>query len=519
MSAAKTLGFDLPLRRWPQEIALVDERGDSFTWQQVAESARGMLPSLLSGTSGTTDGRATDGRSTDDAPSRPPLQAPLQRTLTQPPVALRGLRHRGVVLAVWGLMDSGIPALLLHPRTPAAQVEEQLQRLPWKQQWTILGEQEALLAAEADASNAEARGGGSHSRPSSARLSGEHPLALLYTSGSSGNPKAVILSHRAFAASAAASAANLPLGPGDRWLLSLTPAHVGGLSVLTRCLLSGAAVVIDRETGSFDPHRFHRTLEERRITIASLVPTMLRHLLDATPRLAPPPELRTVLLGGAAATPALLRRALERGWPVVPTYGLTEACSQVATQDPRAVDSEGGVGRPLPGTEVRLVNEEIQLRGPTLLSGILGAEDPLSADGWLATGDFGHWDAEGRLHVLGRRGDLIITGGENVAPAAVEAVLEAHPVIAAACVFGVEDETWGQVVAAALVPAAEHRPVPSQETQKLLAVALDEHLARYQQPRRVAWLPTLALRPSGKLDRRGSAALARRQLTHFPPMP
>jgi o-succinylbenzoate---CoA ligase len=329
------------------------------------------------------------------------------------------------------------------------------------------------------------------------------PLAILQTSGTAGRPRAVVLSRRAFVASATASAANLGWQEDDRWLLRLPVAHVGGLSVVTRCLLARRAVVLADDDG---PAELLETLERDRVTIASLVPTLLGRLLDLAPPASPPPRLRALLLGGAAASPALLARAADRGWPVLTTYGLTEACSQVTTQEYGTVNrGELGAGRPLQGTQVRIDDDgQILVRGPTLMEGYLtrhGLETPFRDDGWLATGDHGRMDEHGNLHVAGRRGDRIVTGGENVDPVEVEQALERLPGIRAACVFGVPDPEWGELVCAALVadPGLNLDPVRA---------AVHEALAPHKRPRRVALVDALPTRGPGKLDRTAVAALA-----------
>jgi O-succinylbenzoic acid--CoA ligase len=315
------------------------------------------------------------------------------------------------------------------------------------------------------------------------------PLATVFTSGSSGRPKGVVLSRRAFRASAAASAANLGWRDDDRWLLALPFAHIGGLSVIVRALLARRAVVLGELAGA----------ARDGVTLVSLVPAQVARLLDDD--WDPPPRLRAILVGGAAAAPALLARAADRGWPLLTTYGLTEACSQVATQRPGTMNrGQLGAGRPL--IPLRVVDGEIRVRGETLLDRFADGPAPLDDGGWLRTGDRGLLDGDGNLHVLGRRDDLIVTGGENVDPLEVEQALEAHPAIAAACVVGVPDPTWGQLVAAVLVARGAAPPAEAE-----LAAHLAARLARFKQPRRWTWVAELPRTPSGKLDRAGAGAL------------
>jgi len=325
-------------------------------------------------------------------------------------------------------------------------------------------------------------------------------LAIVFTSGTTGQPKGAILSRRAFVASAAASASNLPLAPDDRWLLAMPPAHVGGLSIVTRSLLARSAVVLPT-SGPFAPSTLASSVARHGVTLLSLVPTMLDRLLDLEPRFEAPPHLRAILLGGAPAPARLLRRAAERGLPVLTTYGLTEACSQVTTQRAGTLpDPARGSGAPLPGIEVRIVDGAIEVRGPTCMDGYFprGAfADPFDAEGWMRTGDIGELDEAGRLHVHARRTDLVLSGGENVYPAEVEEALEALPGIARACVFGVDDARWGQKVAAALVADAETGP-PSEDA---LRAHLRTRLAGHKRPRLVAWVESLPEGRVGKIDR------------------
>jgi O-succinylbenzoic acid--CoA ligase len=230
------------------------------------------------------------------------------------------------------------------------------------------------------------------------------------------------------------------------------------------------------------------------VTLASLVPTMLVRLLDME-TWRPPAHLRAILLGGAPASPALLARAAARGLTVHTTYGMTETCSHVAID-----------GRVLPGVELGFRDGRITVRGPVVLRGFAPPHDDepaVDGDGWFVTSDRGLFDESGRLRVLGRADDVIVSGGEKVDPTAVEGVLESLPGVAAACVFAVPDPEWGERVAAALV-AGPGGPPPARD----LADALAERLARHQRPRRVAWLAELPLGATGKVDRRETARRA-----------
>lgn len=331
------------------------------------------------------------------------------------------------------------------------------------------------------------------------RARGHHPeaiAALLATSGTSGEPKLVRLSRRAFVASARASAEHLGFEPNDRWLLCLPFAHVGGLSILTRCLVSGRSVVAH---SGFEPELILERIESQAVTLLSVVPAMLGPLLSADSRgvLA---RLRMLLVGGSACSEELRREAGARGIRLSTTYGLTEACSQVTTQraalthDPTTLDS----GCPLPGVEVRIVGGVIELRGPVLMSGYLG-EPELPRGSFFTTRDLGELDAAGRLIVSGRVDDVVITGGEKVHPAQVEAVLSAVPGVSAALVFGASEPRFGQSVAALLVlDRGSDAAVVLARARESVAAALAAHA----RPRSVACVEALPLNALGKPDRR-----------------
>jgi O-succinylbenzoic acid--CoA ligase len=310
-----------------------------------------------------------------------------------------------------------------------------------------------------------------------------------------------VLTRSAFLASAAAGVANIGSEGDDCWLLCMPIARVGGLSILTRCLAARRCVAL---APAFDAVQFPDWIARQRVTLVSLVPTMLNRILDAHPDWRPPPHLRVILLGGAAASPKLLGRAKDRHLPIVLTYGLTETCSQVAATpygarlDPAACAN----GIPLPGVDLRIDDGRIEVRGPMLMAGYWN-EAPRADDAWFDTGDLGEVDTHGYLHVHARRVDLIITGGQNAYPAEVEKTLEAHPGIAAAGVFGLPDEHWGQTVAAALV--AEGEPPLDAD----LFEYTRQRLAPHKRPRQICYLPRLPHAPSGKLDRRALPELAR----------
>lgn len=395
------------------------------------------------------------------------------------------------IVWLYALFELGCPAVLLHPRLSERERE--------------------LLLAHATPSHVIHQPAPLAARSAPERLLAPIPptrtLAIAYTSGTQGAPRGACLSRRAFLASAEAHAGNLGWRPDDRWLLCMPPAHVGGLSIITRSLIARRTVVLG--AGSFDPAMTIRLISYERVTLLSLVPTMLRRMLSSeNPVWRPNAALRAVLVGGATLPDTLREQARDRAFPILATYGCTEACSQVTTQRVEQSGSPGS-GSPLSGIEVRVEDKEIQIRGDVLMDGYLGPipdTEPWAPGGWLRTGDFGAFLPDGQLFIGGRLDDLIVTGGENVAPQEVEAWLESVPGVAAACVFAAPSEDWGEEVVAALVTD------PTVFRLDAFRARLDTELAPHKRPKRIALLDSLPLNRSGKVDRHGVAECAAREL-------
>jgi O-succinylbenzoic acid--CoA ligase len=289
------------------------------------------------------------------------------------------------------------------------------------------------------------------------------PALVVHTSGTTGVPRPIVLTWGQILHNALGCAVALGHDRAERWLCPLPLSHIGGLMVLLRSAIYGTTAVLgpaDRDD----------------VTIASLVPTQLGRLLDRPP----PASLRVVMLGGAPADPTLLTRARDAGWPVAPTYGLTQACSAVTVADVGDTDTSG---LPLPGVSVSIAADgEIVVDGPT-------------TGGRLQTGDLGRLDDRGRLIVLGRKVDTIVSGGENVMPAEVEAALLAHPAVAEAGVFGRPDPEWGEAVTAHVVLRDAADPA------ELRAFAATR-LARFKVPKTIEAVDALPRNAGGKLLRR-----------------
>lgn len=310
----------------------------------------------------------------------------------------------------------------------------------------------------------------------------EPPLAGLFTSGTTGVPKLIELTAANFEANAAASAELMGGDAAQRWLGTLPLFHVGGLAMLYRCAVFGASLQLER---GFDAERASAALDHG-VTHASFVPTMLDRVLDVRGD-RPFSGVRAVLIGGGPMTTAQLQRARAAGLPVLQTYGLTEACSQVTTE--RLDEADGTTaGRPIPGVEIRLVDGEIEVKGPTVARG---------CGPWLRTKDLGVIDAQGRLRILSRRADLIVSGGENVYPAELEAVLRECPGVTDVAIAPREDAQWGQVPVAVVSGAVD---------DAVLVAFAKTRLAGFKIPR--AWIHAAVPRnATGKIDRQKLLAL------------
>jgi O-succinylbenzoic acid--CoA ligase len=312
---------------------------------------------------------------------------------------------------------------------------------------------------------------------------------VIHTSGTTAVPRPVELTYGNFLWSALGSAVALGLDPRERWLCALPLSHVGGLSILLRSTIYATTALVHER---FETDRVLRALAAGEATLVSLVATTLARLLDAG--LQRPPSLRCALTGGGPVPAALLARAHDAGVPVGLTYGLSESCSQATTTPAAAIGgAPSSAGPPLFCTRVQIAEDgEILVGGPTV------APAAIAADGWLHTGDLGVLDERGCLSVTGRKADTIVSGGENVAPAEVEAVLEAHPRVLEAAVLGHADAQWGESVTAIVVT----RGGEALDVEELRAHCAGA-LAPYKVPKRfLATAEPLPRTRSGKLLRR-----------------
>lgn len=320
-------------------------------------------------------------------------------------------------------------------------------------------------------------------------------LALVIaTSGSAGVPKGVMLTRGNLDAAAAAANWRLPLAAGDVWLGCLPLYHIGGISLLYRCLRAGATLLLHED---FSAAAVWRDLHQHAVTHISLVPVMLARLLEVAAGRSPPADLRHALIGGGALSRPLLETALAAGWPICPTWGMSESAAQAATLTCPGNDWQPGqVGEFLPGLEGRIAADgRIHLKGAQVMAGYLNPQRRRGYgldDGWLPTADLGRFDAAGRLTVLGRADDVLVSGGVNVHPHEVENCLAACPGVSDVAVTAVADPVWGDALVALIVGPAESHVVDQW---------LRQHLPAAKRPRRIRRIGCLPRNSMGKLER------------------
>lgn len=497
--------------RWPERVALV-AGGEAISYRALAASAWAVALGL---------------RRWGVAPGD--RVALLAADTLEAVVAIHASRLAGAVLVplsrrsplpeLEGLLNRVRPTLLVHDAETAPAARTLAAR--------ALGVGEPVASVDVAAlRGASTWEGASPGGDVSGTLDPGAPAAILFTSGTTGLPRPAVLLYRNLLASAEAWNGFLVPRPEDVWLATLPLSHVAGLGILFRATLAGLPVVLHER---FDPAAVLDALARARVSHLSLVPTQLGRLLE----LAGPggrrsgieaPALRALLLGGGPIAPDLVRRGVAAGLPVVPTYGLTEAASGVtALPAVEAPDHPEAVGRPLPGIRVRVVGDdgapaavgevgEILVAGPTVFAGYDGDPEATALalrDGWLQTGDLGVLDEAGRLVVVERSVDRIVSGGENVSPTEVEAVLGAHPDVAEAVVVGRPDREWGTVPVAAVTlrPGATLAGAPGEVVEAALRAFVRERLAAFKVPRRIVRLEALPRTASGKVRRPSVAEL------------
>lgn len=332
---------------------------------------------------------------------------------------------------------------------------------------------------------------------------------IMYTSGTTGHPKGVIQSYGNHWWSAVGSVLNIGINESDCWLCSVPLFHISGFSILMRSVIYGMPIVLH---DSFDAEKTIKDINEKKVSVMSIVGTMLKRVVETLGEQRLASHFRCMLLGGGPAPLPLLVACTEKEIPVFQTYGMTESSSQIVTLAPEySLTKLGSAGKPLFPSEIRIEGEnggvaqageagEIIIKGPNVTAGYLNRPDATAEkirDGWLYTGDIGHLDEDGFLYVLDRRSDLIISGGENIYPAEIEAVLLSHPSVQDAGVVGIDDEQWGQVPVVFLVTKEGDYPC-----EEALRQFCGERLAKYKVPKAFYFIEKLPRNAAKKLLRR-----------------
>jgi acyl-CoA synthetase (AMP-forming)/AMP-acid ligase II len=456
----------------------------------------------------SSDDRAVltvDGRSLTAAELMALARRASDRFRDRPAVLYLGVNHAAYPVALFGAALAGVPFVPLNYRLGS----DQLAALEQRHAGALVlrpDDLDDLVAADPAQAGDPAEG---------APWDQDAVAVIIYTSGTTSEPKAAVLRHRHLLAYVLNTLEFASAAPADAALVAVPPYHIAGLTNLLSNLYTGRRVVY---MPAFDAAGWLDTVRSERVTHAMLVPTMLARIVGAvTGDNAQTPSLNSIAYGGARTPRPVLERALavfpDTGF--VNAYGLTETASTVAvlgpedhreafaSSDPAVRDRLGSVGQALPGIEIEIRTESddpvrpgetglVFVRGEQI-AGEYGGRSVLDADGWFATRDLGRVDAGGYLFIEGRADDTIIRGGENIAPAEIEDVLLGHPDIDEAAVIGLPDPEWGQRIVAVLVGAGE----PDQIKQWV-----KDRLRSSKTPDTVVFRAELPRTETGKLLRR-----------------
>lgn len=321
---------------------------------------------------------------------------------------------------------------------------------------------------------------------------------IMFTSGTTGNPHGVLQTFKNHFFSAMGSAINLGLQADDLWLCAVPIFHISGLSIMMRSLIYGMPVLLVER---FEEKKITQLLQKLPVTVMSVVPQMLKRLLESFPTVGYNSKFRCFLLGGAAIDEQTLRKCIALRLPIIQSYGMTETCSQVvALSFNDALNAVGSVGKPLFPVQLRIDEEtkEIEIKAPNVTPGYLGKSSDfnkkLTGDGWFKTGDIGHFNKENFLFVEGRKGEMLISGGENIFPDEIENAYAGFSAITEFAVCGISDDQWGEVPIGFYVAPYE---IPNNE---LIAYG-KKKLARFKIPKQFVKVDRLPRTASGKVKR------------------
>ena len=423
--------------------------------------------------------------------------------------------HLDTVTILFALQLLGARAVILNNRLTAAELVFQLKDS--RSTFLILEESftqtEAVITEQIDQLTTITKTKLTQIKPEEPYIQEEISLTdictIMYTSGTTGNPKGVIQTYGNHWWSSTGSALNLGTIDSDCWLCAVPLFHISGYSILMRSVIYGMPIVLHEH---FDVEQTIKDIQLKKVTIMSVVGTMLTQIVEALEDRRLPASFRCMLLGGGPAPLPLLEACVKKDIPVFQSYGMTETSSQIVTLSPEdSLQKLGSAGKPLFPSQLRIELEngesaqagmpgEIVVKGPNVTPGYLNrseATEEKIREGWLYTGDIGYLDEQGFLYVKDRRSDLIISGGENIYPAELEAILLAHPDVMDAGVTGIEDKKWGQVPVAFIVKK-KGTNLSGEELQRFCM----ERLAKYKLPKAFYFTEQLPRNAAKKLLRR-----------------
>lgn len=330
-------------------------------------------------------------------------------------------------------------------------------------------------------------------------------FGYFFTSGTTSSPKTVPLKRKNIIAAANSSLANIPMQTNELWLHVLPLHHIGGISMITRALFSTSGIYFLPE---FNAANVNKILQrEEQIVGISLVPTQLRRLLELDD-FRTNASFKAILLGGGPISEELLLKARERNIPVVPSFGMTETTAQCIAMpfSERFTGPVHSCGKPMDGIEMKLVSNHgetqitIHLRGDQIFDGYAEADlnsDAFDADGWFNTGDYATVDDQGYVHIIMRRSDRIISGGENINPVEIEGLLQHFPGISDIAIIGLPDQEWGQIVTAAIVLSTDEHNVSLNDIKSFL----NKKISPFKIPKQLIMVPEIPRTASGKIKR------------------